>query len=129
MKKFQIFLIIFIGTLSCQSPIEKDNSQIKKSIIQKGNLMRDEYSNYKVEVVGAGLPTLLDPNRIKNDSNLVETHEIIRKSETIFNNFNADNAQLVREIRTLLSSLKPTTELSEVEIKNLKWSLRKILNY
>src|SRR5690606_11460639 len=122
MKKFQIFLIIFIGTLSCQSPIEKDNSQIKKSIIQKGNLMRDEYSNYKVEVVGAGLPTLLDPNRIKNDSNLVETHEIIRKSETIFNNFNADNAQLVREIRTLLSSLKPTTELSEVEIKNLKWS-------
>ena len=117
------FILVFL--LSCDSPQEIRNKQVKSSIHKKGAEIRENYSQYRNDITNSKFTSLLNFDRLKNDNNLQESKKIIGKAESIFKTFNKNNEILVSDLTNLLDSIDKSERTSHKEIERLKSKFEK----
>lgn len=106
----------FLILHSCKNSIEKTNERIKSSILEKGKEIQENYIQYKLDIENSGYNNLLSFERIEKDKDYLESKEIIKKTDSIFSNFNQRNKYLYLDIKKMFDSLQPTNNLKRNEI-------------
>ena len=118
--KLEITIFIIFTLLSCKSPADELNENIKTSIFIKGTEIEENYNKYQNDITNSGFTTLLSLARIEKDKNHKESKKIIKKAKFILTNFYKKEQSLISDINNLLDSIQPSNNINLKEIEQLK---------
>jgi hypothetical protein len=115
-----VLWILLILLYSCDKKGDKINKELTQAIYQKGFEINQNYIDYNENISKSKFWELLDLERLKQDSGLIESKKIIKDVELFLYDFDSNNQSLIVDVKNIIDSIKPTNTLSKKDIESSK---------